>query len=472
MFLKQIANADLAQYAYLIGCQKSGEALLIDPLQDIQQYLEIANADGLKITAVAETHIHADFISGAQAFSKYDPGILLYLSDEGGDFWRSEWALGLSAYRPMKEGSIIKIGNLSLNVIHTPGHTPEHVAFLLTDMGGGADEPMALFSGDFLFVGDVGRPDLLEQAAGFSGSQQEGAHDLFHSLQKLSRLPEYIQVLPGHGAGSSCGKALGAVPSSTLGYEVRFNEALKFALQGDKDSFVSYILDGQPEPPSYFARMKKINREGSGNQMVRNDVSLLSINEVERGIVEQGWVIVDTRPLEAFIPSHIRGSQFVSREYFSDFAGSFLEPEAKLVLVAEDNLRAREVLVSLKRLGIDHVMGFVHPDSFDDFSESLKHSIPSMQASDLEESALDEKRLILDVRKATERKGFKYQSSLHLPHARTIPDLREVPLVPLVTHCQSGLRAAGVASFLLRKGWQDVRCALGPPLSLRKVVPV
>ena len=257
MFLKQIANADLAQYAYLIGCQKSGEALLIDPLQDIQQYLEIANADGLKITAVAETHIHADFISGAQAFSKYDPGILLYLSDEGGDFWRSEWALGLSAYRPMKEGSIIKIGNLSLNVIHTPGHTPEHVAFLLTDMGGGADEPMALFSGDFLFVGDVGRPDLLEQAAGFSGSQQEGAHDLFHSLQKLSRLPEYIQVLPGHGAGSSCGKALGAVPSSTLGYEVRFNEALKFALQGDKDSFVSYILDGQPEPPSYFARMKK-----------------------------------------------------------------------------------------------------------------------------------------------------------------------------------------------------------------------
>ena len=187
MYLKQIYDAGLAQYAYLIGCQKTGEAILIDPLRDLDQYLEIAHSNGLKITAVAETHIHADFISGAQALSRYDSNILLYLSEEGGDFWRSQWALDLSSYRPVKDGSVIKVGNLSLKAIHTPGHTPEHMIFLLTDLGGGADGPMALLSGDFLFVGDVGRPDLLEQAAGIDGSQEAGARDLFHSLQKSYR---------------------------------------------------------------------------------------------------------------------------------------------------------------------------------------------------------------------------------------------------------------------------------------------
>ncbi len=470
MYLKQIYDAGLAQYAYLIGCQKTGEAILIDPLRDLDQYLEIAHSNGLKITAVAETHIHADFISGAQALSQYDSNILLYLSEEGGDFWRSQWALDLSSYRPVKDGSVIKVGNLILKAIHTPGHTPEHMVFLLTDLGGGADGPMALLSGDFLFVGDVGRPDLLEQAAGIDGSQEAGARDLFHSLQKLSHLPEYLQVLPGHGAGSSCGKALGAVPSSTLGYEFRFNEALKLALQEDEESFVSFILDGQPEPPSYFARMKTINREGTTNNQVENALPLLAFKELEKGIDEQGWVLVDNRPLEVFINNHIRGSQFISDEHFSDFAGSFLEPEEKLVLIAEDELRARELILSLRRIGIDHVIGFIDPQSMGELPDSLKGSIQTRQASALEEHVLKDNQVILDVRKAAEREGFNYQSSIHFPHARSIPDLKKVPEASIVTHCQTGLRAGGVASFLLRKGWQDVQCALGSPLPITSPV--
>ena len=185
---------------------------------------------------------------------------------------------------------------------------------------------------------------------------------------------------------------------------------------------------------------------------------------MERGIDEQGWVIIDNRPLEVFINSHIRGSQFISREHFSDFAGSFLEPEEKLILVAEDLLRAHELLISLRRIGIDHVIGFIDPQSLVELPDTLKGSIQTRQASALEEHALKENRVILDVRKAAEREDFKYHSSIHFPHARSIPDQKKVPEASIVTHCQTGLRAGGVASYLLRKGWQDVQCALGAPL--------
>jgi len=461
MYLKQIANDDLAQYAYLIGCQKTGEALLIDPLRDIGLYLEIAQSEDLRITAVAETHIHADFVSGALEFSRLDPSVSLYLSEEGGDFWRSEWALGLPSYHPLRQGSSLKVGNLLVEVLHTPGHTPEHLSFLLTDQGGGADEPVALFSGDFLFVGDAGRPDLLEQAAGLSGTQEDGARSLFQSLKRIANLPDHLQVLPGHGAGSSCGKALGAVPSSTLGYERRFNHAFKLALEGDEDRFVSFILDGQPEPPAYFARMKSLNRAGPVPLVPAGALKEFSASDLQAGSSASSWVTVDTRAVEDALSSHLIGSQFIARNFFCDFAGSFFEPEEDLLLVAQSADDAKYMQRALRCIGFDQVVGFVVPKTLNELPGTMLRSIPSCPADRLSADALMDERAVIDVRKATERLQVSLDGSLHFPHARILSAHKEIPEKPLVVHCQSGLRAAGVATFLARQGRTDIQCALG-----------
>ena len=262
MFFRQIQEPNLSQYAYLIGCQRTGEAIIIDPMRDIERYKALAAQEDLRIVAATETHIHADYLSGAREIAEQEK-VKLYLSDLGGPDWQYFWAKD-SSYDVtfVQHGSTFKVGNIAFKVLHTPGHTPEHISFLVTDLGGGADEPMGLLSGDFVFVGDLGRPDLLETAAGEEGAQEPAARILFQSVQDFLTLPEYLQIWPGHGAGSACGKALGAVPESTVGYEKRFNASIQAALDGE-DHFVSAILDGQPEPPLYFARMKHLNKHGA-----------------------------------------------------------------------------------------------------------------------------------------------------------------------------------------------------------------
>ena len=261
MLLRQVFDPYLAQYAYLVGCQRSGEALIIDPERDIDRYRELAAENGLRITAVAETHIHADFVSGGRELAQ-DPNVHLYLSAEGAPDWTYRWPAEGSNAHFLKHGDHFMVGNIRVEAVHTPGHTPEHLSYLITDLGGGADQPIALATGDFVFVGDVGRPDLLESAAGIKGAMEPSARKLQESLHdRLAPFADYLQILPAHGAGSACGKTLGAVPTSTLGYERRFNGALKLALN-DGDAFVREILSGQPEPPLYFATMKRVNRDG------------------------------------------------------------------------------------------------------------------------------------------------------------------------------------------------------------------
>ena len=223
MFFRQVFDDTLAQYAYLIGCQRTGDAIVFDPQRDIDRYLDLAASEELRIVAVAETHIHADFLSGTREFAECF-GTRLYLSDEGGPDWRYEWAHGGSYdHVPLRDGARFAIGEIEFQALHTPGHTPEHMSFLVTDRGAGADEPMGLLSGDFVFVGDLGRPDLLETAARVSGAMTPAARRLYGSVRSFLDLPDYLQVWPAHGAGSSCGKALGAVPETTVGYERRFS---------------------------------------------------------------------------------------------------------------------------------------------------------------------------------------------------------------------------------------------------------
>ncbi len=252
MFFRSFFDEKLAQYSYMVGCQRTGEAIIVDPAREITPYLETAKKEGFTISAVTETHIHADFVSGARQLAT-ELGAKLYLSDEGDENWKYLYTDGLDV-ELVKEGSIFKVGNVKFEVLHTPGHTPESISFVLTDIGGGSDVPMGIFTGDFVFVGDIGRPDLLEKAAGVAGTSESGARQMFQSLNKFKELPDYLVVWPGHGAGSACGKSLGAVPISTVGYEKENNWALKHT---DEEAFVAELLEDQPEPPRYFAMIEK-----------------------------------------------------------------------------------------------------------------------------------------------------------------------------------------------------------------------
>jgi hydroxyacylglutathione hydrolase len=255
MFLKYFYDPALAHASYLVGCQRAKQALIVDPGRDIDAYLVAAAREGMAIVAVAETHIHADYVSGARELADR-VGAKLYVSDEGPAEWKYQYLADYD-HQLCKQDDRFSLGKIEFEVMHTPGHTPESISFVLTDRGGGADRPMGIFTGDFVFVGSIGRPDLLEQAAGMVGTAEVGARQLFHSVEKFRALPDYLQVWPAHGAGSACGKGLGAIPSSTVGYEKRFNPALQFH---DEQAFVRYILSEQPEAPKYFAVMKRVNR--------------------------------------------------------------------------------------------------------------------------------------------------------------------------------------------------------------------
>ena len=458
MFLKQISDPALAQYSYLIGCQRTGEAVVVDPERDIDRYLEIAKHEGLKISAVAETHIHADFVSGAREFAAADPSIKIYLSAEGGPDWQSDWAKALPGYNPLHDGDSFKIGNIELQAVHTPGHTPEHMVFLVTDHGGGANEPIAMLSGDFLFVGDAGRPDLLEQAAGLEGTQEQGASALYKSLRKVSELPCHVQVLPAHGAGSACGKALGSIPNSTFGYEEKFNPALKLALDESEEVFVNFILSGQPEPPAYFANMKRVNKVGPAVLGTLPEARLLSLDEILPRLNESGFVILDTRSRGEFLQGHLRGSLFTPPEKFSDFAGSYLSPEQEIVLLADDAAAAQDYIRQLVRIGFDHIAGFLPAASL---AVAPAEAIVKFATVDLQAvPALLGKNgdlFVLDVRKATEFAGAHIRNAHNLAHTRLRPRLVEIPRVPLLVHCQTGHRATGASAFLARNGY-EVTC--------------
>src|SRR5690554_1117103 len=236
MHFEHFYDPDLAQGSYLIGCQATGEAIVVDARRDFGVYVEAAERHGLRITDVTETHIHADYLSGSRELAAVT-GARLHLSAEGGPDW-------LYAFpgEPLRDGDVLRIGNVALTALHTPGHTPEHLSFLVTD-GAQADEPGFLLSGDFVFVGDVGRPDLLDEVAGAEDSRFEGASRLFRSLSgRFLSLPDFVQVWPGHGAGSACGKALGAVASTTVGYERRFAWWAGYVRDGDEEGFVRELL--------------------------------------------------------------------------------------------------------------------------------------------------------------------------------------------------------------------------------------
>lgn len=455
MYFKQIFDEKLAQYAYLIGCQATGEAIIIDPMRDIDQYVKIAQRENLNIVAATETHIHADFLSGLREFA--EQGIKVYASDEGDEDWKYEWLKDSGYdYGFLYDGDEFPIGNIRFRVKHTPGHTPEHISFLVTD-GAAADEPMGMLSGDFIFVGDVGRPDLLESAAGQVGSMERSAKTLYHSVKEFKSMPDYLQIWPGHGAGSACGKALGAVPESTVGYELRFNNSIKAA--DSEQHFVNYILEGQPEPPLYFARMKRDNRKGPKVLEKMPEPDRLKIQELVKFSESKKNVILDTRDYLEFMKGHLPDSLLSPmKKQFNTTAGSYIREDENIYLIIEKD-RVEEAVRDLIRIGLDHVKGYATPEDLHSFAEEggELHSIDIIDFDETERMMSDDGNFLVDVRKASEYEEGHLDEAFNIAHTRLLDREEELPKdKTLLVHCRTGIRAS-VASALLKRDGYDVK---------------
>lgn len=457
MLLRLIYDDKLAQASYLVGCQRCAEMLVIDPNRDTDQYIAYAEREGMRITAVTETHIHADYLSGARELADRT-GATLYLSDEGTEDWKYAFAEESGATL-VHDGDEFWVGNIRLKVMHTPGHTPEHISFILTDTAG-ADSPMGIFTGDFVFVGDVGRPDLLETAAGFKGTMEAGARQLYQSLQRFKELPDYLQLWPGHGAGSACGKALGAVPQSTVGYEKMFNWALNTKTE---EEFVAAVLEGQPEPPFYFKEMKRLNREGPP---MAHDLPLperLPADQIASKL-DEGMLVFDLRPNLAFAGGHIPGTINIALtgSYLTWF-GWLASYEESFALIVDDE-QMEQVVNDLRLIGLDNVAGYWTPDVLDAWTAVGKELARTeiVESDAVAQARLDGSATVLDVRGSSEHAEGHIPGALNIPLGYISRRIDEIPADrPIIVHCQTGMRSSVAASVLKRLGRTDVRNYMG-----------
>jgi hydroxyacylglutathione hydrolase len=447
VFFTRIYDRKLAQASYLVGCQETGEAIVVDPNRDVASYLALAKTEKFRITHVTETHIHADFVSGARELAHRAKAQLL-LSGEGGADWQYAFAAASGA-RVLHDDDSFSVGNLRFDVMHTPGHTPEHLTFLLTDTKASPHLLMAL-TGDFVFVGDVGRPDLLEKAAKVANTMEAGAHDLWRSITRFRLLPDYVQIWPGHGAGSACGKALGAIPSSTVGYEKLVNWAVSAP---DEATFVRGVLEGQPEPPAYFARMKRVNRDGP--PMLGDLPALRYLSDAEFATHRNaGAAIVDVRSADAFARGHIPGSINVPvTRSFTTYAGSVVPFDAPVVFVSPSNggESAAECARDLALIGVDTVAGFVGPDTL-----ARKAPLDVMERVAAAEAIARQARgvAVIDVRNSSERAAYRVPGTRHIPFPQLVERAWELPHdQPLLIQCETGARSAIATSVLRARGF-------------------
>lgn len=446
MLLKYFYDTGLAHASYMIGCQRSGEAIIIDPSRSVDQYLEAAKAEGLKIVGAAETHIHADFVSGARELA-HRVGAKLYLSDEGTADWKYQNLEGLSA-QLVKHRDKFYVGRVKLEVLHTPGHTPESISFLLTDEGGGASQPIGIFTGDFVFVGSIGRPDLLETAAGMMGTAEVGARQLYHSMLAFLELPDHLQVWPAHGAGSACGKGLGAIPSSTVGYEKLTNPALQFR---DEQKFVDYILADQPETPFYFAVMKRVNKVGPAPLSSLPPVAPIDPSQLATLATRE--LVVDTAAAKEFGEHHVAGTINIPTAMLQQWAGFLVNYEKPVYFITTAEALPAQ-LRALRSIGIDNVAGYFESSQTTDYRQASYSTIPPAELQAAIESG---KLRLIDVRAKTEFDDYRIAGAEHHFLGRLF---REVTTIardkPLVTQCLGGGRSAIAASILEREGFSVI----------------
>ncbi|MEL6329423.1 MAG: MBL fold metallo-hydrolase [Planctomycetota bacterium] len=449
MFFRMFYDDDLAQASYLIGCPGSGEAIVVDGLRDIEQYLDAAALQKLKIVAAVDTHAHADFVTAVPELAART-GARAHYSAEGGPDWTPKWAAGFDAVA-LRDGDEIRLGGVSLVAHHTPGHTPEHLCFKVRSASAG--EAMGVLTGDCVFVGDVGRPDLLEKVAGGLDTMRPAAAELHKSVNWLLGLDDHLQLWPGHGAGSACGKDMAAVPQSTIGYERRFNTMLKSA--ASEGEFVENVLSGQPDPPSYFARMKRISIDGPPILGSTPIPPLIAYDALPAGDVADA-VVVDLRPWPEFRSGHRPGSLSAPLdEIFTTSMGSMIRPEQRVFFIGNPPQSA-EAARRLVRVGIDGFGGFVEPA---DLPAELPGRIGEITSADLIASP---DAVVLDVRKLSEHDEGHRPGTPCIAHVQLIDRLDELPEGgPLHLICKTGRRSARSAAFISRMTGREVVNVMG-----------
>lgn len=456
MFMYQRFIPGLAIASYMVGDEKVKEVAVIDPTRDVDEYIEIAKREGLRITHVLETHVHADFVSGSaelKARLKGEPHI--HASGMGGKEWTAAYA-----DHGVKDGDELRLGSIRLHAIHTPGHTPEHLTWALYDESRSKEVPWLLFTGDFLFVGDVGRPDLLGEH-----ERKILAHQLYQSVFKtLPPLPDFTEVYPAHGAGSLCGKAIGSRRSSTLGYERRFNASLQPKPEAE---WTAALLKGMPLAPPYFRRMKKVNVEGP--HVLGHDLpgqKRLSAKEIHERLCSD-CLVLDVRPKEAFAAAHIPNAINIPLgPNLPTWAGWVLPYDKHLVIVASSPAAVPEVVTHLIRVGLDQVEGYME-DGMDAWED---HGFPLAKLHTLSVQELDAKLrhpqpehpFVLDVRADGEWDAGHIDGAHHIHGGLLQERFNEIPKEgPVIVICGSGYRGSIAASFLQREGYGDVSNVLG-----------
>jgi hydroxyacylglutathione hydrolase len=440
MTIERFEVPGLAQYSYVVS--DGGSAAVIDPIRDIERYLEYAKRMGLRITHVLETHIHADFAAGSVGLVEAT-GAELALSayDEG------EWYRYAMPHRALADGDAVKVGGVRLQAMHTPGHTPEHLSFLLFEDG--ASSPVAMFSGDFLFAGSLGRPDLLGEAAKLGL-----AHKLYGSVRALAVLPDALAVYPGHGAGSLCGAGMSGRAESTLLYERGVNPFFGYG----EEEFVERILATVPPLPDYYPRMKELNALGAPALADLPVAKALSAEQIAG--MRETVTLLDVRTVEAFAAAHIPGAiNMGTGGNLSLWAGWVLDPERPIVLIGEGN--EDEARLALVRVGLDRIVGRLAGGMA---AWIAAGGALARTAQISAEEALREAReaVLLDVRDDRERATGSIAGSLHVMLGELKRSFALLPKGrPMIAVCESGYRASIAASLLESAGFEDVGVMVG-----------
>ncbi len=450
MILKQYYLACLAHASYLIGDEGSRTAVVIDPQRDVGQYLQDARESGLEVRHVFLTHFHADFVAGH-----------LELRDRAG----AAIHLGARAeaeydFTPMGDGSVLEFGDVLLRVLETPGHTPEGISILVYDLDKDRDVPHAVLTGDTLFIGDVGRPDLMA-SIGITSSELAGM--LYDSLyQKLLPLPDETLVYPGHGAGSMCGKNLSTDTVSTIGIQRQYNYALQ---PMSKEEFTAIVTADQPEVPGYFLYDAMLNRQERPtlDKTLEQVVTPLSLDETLQR-AGSGAQMLDVRERADFAGAHLAGSINVPLSgQFATWCGTVLRRDVPIVLIAEPG-REHEAAVRLGRIGYDHVVGFLEGGMqvLEPRTELVRRTDRVTAATLAEQLDTPQPPVILDVRTPGERQQKAIAGSLHIPLNHLSERTAEVPRDRrVVVHCATGYRSSIAASVLERKGFMEISDLVG-----------
>ncbi|MBI5857897.1 MAG: MBL fold metallo-hydrolase [Sphingobacteriales bacterium] len=448
MFIKQLYTGCLSEAAYYI--ESEGEAAIIDPLRDIDAYLELANERKARVKYIFETHFHADFVSGHVDLSKATGAPIVY-----GPSTNTKIPVHVA-----KDGEKFSIGKLSIEVLHTPGHTLESSCYLLKDERG---KDYCVFTGDTLFVGDVGRPDLAQKGEDLTMNDLAGMmYDSIH--KKLFPLADEVLVYPAHGAGSACGKNLGPSNFSTIGDEKKFNYAMKAAT---KDEFIKQVTDGIPPPPQYFPINAKINKEGydSLDDVLMKGMKALSVEEFKQSINDD-VLILDTRNADVFTKGFVPGSISIGLEgRFAEWAGSLLPFDMHILLVTEKG-KEKETIIRLARVGFDKVTGYLKGgyDAWKKAGERID-MIVDVEADELMmDIPHDKNLLVLDVRRSTEYADGHLKDAVNIP-LNDITDPGNLANLEdeqnIYVHCAGGYRSVIAASLLKKQGIHNLRNVLG-----------